>query len=126
MLSLLPVDPILSTDFRPGQPAFNRGVQQGLATQSCREGDVGELDPELATQPAERTKLIQLAQSVEAVAGPGSLGDDETSVFEVTEHASRPPGRLRRRSDSQAVHADNLNTEVSRFSRSIGSAVLIL
>src|SRR5512132_802869 len=126
MLSLLPVDPILCTDIRSGQPAFDRGVQHGLAAESRREGDVGELDPELAAQRAERTKLIQLAQPVEAVARPASLGDDETSLLEVTKHASRPTGRLRGRSDSQAVHGKNLNTKVSMFSRRVASAVLIL
>ncbi len=126
MLSLLPVDPILCTDIRPGQPAFDSGVQRRLAAQSRGEGDVGELDPELTAQPAERAKLIQLTQSVETVARQGSLGDDETSLLEVTKHASRPSGRSRRRSDSQAVHADNLNTKMLRFARRIGSAVLIL
>src|SRR5512132_3915564 len=104
MLSLLPVDPILCTDIRSGQPAVDRGVQHGLAAQSRCESDVGELDPELASQPAERTKLIELAQSVEAVARRGSLGDDETTLLEVTKPASRPARRLRGRSDSQAVH----------------------
>ena len=53
MLSLLPIDPILCTDIRPRQPAFDRDVERRLAAQSRCECDVGELDPELATQPAE-------------------------------------------------------------------------
>jgi hypothetical protein len=53
MLSLLPVDPILCTDIRLRQPAFDRGVQRRLAAQSGCECEVGELDPELATQAAE-------------------------------------------------------------------------
>jgi hypothetical protein len=81
MFSLLPVDPVLCTDIRPDQPTLDGGVKGGLTLQSRRECDVGELDPEPAAQPAERAKLVQLAQSVEAVARPGSFGDYETSLF---------------------------------------------
>jgi hypothetical protein len=99
MLPLLPIDPIACADVGPGQPA-STALRARLAVEPCRECDVGELDS-AAAQPAERAKLVQLAQAVEAVPRRRSLRDDETSLLEVTKHASRPSGRLRRGSYGQ-------------------------
>jgi len=54
-----------------GQPAVDRRAKLGLAPQPRGKGDVRDAEPETSPQLGEGAKLVQLAQSIEAVPGLG-------------------------------------------------------
>ena len=58
----------------------------------------------LGEQLAQGAQPLQLAGTVEAVAGVRALGLDEPDALDVAQHARRPAGRLRRFVDREGVH----------------------
>jgi len=100
-----------------GQPAVDRRAKLGLAPQPRGERDVSDAEPETATQLGERAKLVQLAQSIEAVPGLGPGGDDEPGLLEVAEHPGGPAGAGGRGADVKRIHPRDPNTPVSRLAR---------
>src|SRR5262245_2635917 len=87
VLSLLPVERV---DAAPVQPGLQRCTELGLAPEPRCERDLVEVDAIAPPQLAQRPQLVQLAQSVLAVAGARASGDDEPGRLEVAEHPRRP------------------------------------
>src|SRR4029078_11539365 len=63
-------------------------------------------------------ELVQLANTVDAVAARPPLGNDEAAFLQVAEHPGRP-GRLPRRCADGQLHRNNLTTDVSGLARAL-------
>src|SRR5919108_1362348 len=87
---VLPLLPVERVDSAAVQPRLERGPQVGLAPEPRREDDVADLDGKAPTELPQRLELVQLAQSVQAVAGGRPVGHDEAGRLEIAEHPSRP------------------------------------
>ena len=80
MLSLLPFERF---QVDPGEPGVDGRPQRRLTPESRRERHVAELDAEAAPQRGKRTKLVQLAEAVQPVAGGRPGRADALASFRV-------------------------------------------
>src|SRR3954451_24397728 len=77
------------------EPAGYRICKLGLVAHALGEGDVRRPEAVPVEQFTQRPQTLQLARTVDPVARPGAGRLDQAHALEITQHSSRPSGRLR-------------------------------